>query len=77
MFTMKTMIRRSTNMSVSLPANMQEKLRQAASDDHRSVSSLVAAIVDAYLVREGYVYPGREELGLRPAARQLRIDFEY
>lgn len=64
------------NMSVSLPANMHDKLRQAACDDNRSVSSLVAAIVDAYLVREGYVYSGREQLGLRPATRQIRIDFE-
>lgn len=77
MFTMKRILHSSTNMSVSLPAVMQEKLRQAAQDDHRSVSSLVAALVDAYLTREGYLYPGRENLGLRPVTRQSRIEFEY
>jgi hypothetical protein len=77
MFTMKRILHSSTNMSVSLPAVMQEKLRQAAQDDHRSVSSLVAALVDAYLTREGYLYSGRETLGLRPVTRQSRIEFEY
>ena len=64
-------------MSVSLPAQMQEQLRQAAYDDNRSVSSLVAALVDAYLVREGYAYAGREHVAPRPVARQSRLELNY
>jgi hypothetical protein len=74
LFTMKRQVRHSTNMSVSLPAQMQQQLRQAAFDDNRSVSSLVAALVDAYLTREGYAYSGREQLAPRPIARQTRLD---
>jgi|WetSurMetagenome_2_1015567.scaffolds.fasta_scaffold738997_1 hypothetical protein len=73
---MKGMIR-TTNISVSLPGEMQEKLRQAAKDDNRSVSSLVTALVDAYLIREGYKYPGRERIAPRPVARQARLEFDY
>ena len=72
---MKSFTRHSTNISVSLPGEMQEKLRQAAHDDNRSVSSLVTALVDAYLVREGFKYPGRERIAPRPAARQTRLNY--
>lgn len=77
MFIMKRQIRHSINMSVSLPVQMQEQLRQAALDDNRSVSSLVAAIVDSYLIREGYAYPGREHVAPRPIARQTRLNLRY
>jgi len=73
---MKGMIRHSTNISVSLPGEMQEMLRRAALDDNRSVSSLVTALVDSYLVREGYKYPGRDRIAPRPATRQTHIYFE-
>jgi hypothetical protein len=56
---------------------MQEQLRQAAYDDNRSVSSLVTAIVDAYLIREGYNYHGRDAISPRPAARQTRLALNY
>jgi len=74
---MKGMIRHSTNISVSLPGEMQEMLRLAARDDNRSVSSLVTALVDAYLTREGYKYHGRERIAPRPVARQTHLDFDY
>lgn len=61
-------------MSVSLPIEMQQQLRQAAFDDNRSASSLVAALVDAYLTREGYHYPRRNEIAPRPIARQTRLN---
>jgi hypothetical protein len=56
---------------------MQEQLRQAAYDDNRSVSSLVTALVDAYLTREGYKYPGRDIVAPRPVARQERLPLAY
>jgi hypothetical protein len=74
---MKRLLRHSTNISVSLPIEMQEQLRQAAHDDNRSASSLVAALVDAYLTREGYKYPRRDEIALRPATRQTRLELNY
>ena len=77
MFTMKRHLRHSTSISVSLPIEMQEQLRQAAFDDNRSASSLVAALVDAYLTREGYKYPGRERIAPRPIARQTRLELSY
>jgi hypothetical protein len=77
LFTMKTHLRHATNMSVSLPAGMQEQLRRAAFDDNRSVSSLVAALVDAYLTREGYNYPERELVAPRPVAQQTRLGLDY
>jgi hypothetical protein len=77
MFTMERQSRHSTNMSVSLPVQMQEQLRQAAFDDNRSVSSLVAALVDAYLTREGYNWPGREQVAPRAATQQTRLEFNY
>ncbi len=52
---MKFRTRKSSNLSVSLPEDMQELLRRAAADDNRSVSSLVTALVGAYLIREGYM----------------------
>jgi hypothetical protein len=70
---MKSRTRRSTNISVSLPGEMQEMLRRAAVDDNRSVSSLVTALVDSYLVREGYKYPGRDRIAPRPVARQTHF----
>jgi hypothetical protein len=70
---MKRFSRNLKSVSVSLPATMQEQLRQAAFDDNRSVSSLVTALVDAYLTREGYNYPGRETGSPRPVARQTRL----
>lgn len=70
---MKRFSRNLKSVSVSLPATMQEQLRQAAFDDNRSVSSLVTALVDAYLTREGYNYPGREMVSPRPVARQTRL----
>lgn len=74
---MKRHTRNLRNVSVSLPAEMQEQLRQAAFDDNRSVSSLVTALVDAYLTREGYHYPGRESISPRPVARQTRLTMNY
>lgn len=74
---MKRHTRNLTSVSVSLPAEMQEQLRLAAYDDNRSVSSLVTALVDAYLIREGYLYPRRDSISPRPVARQTRLSLNY
>mgnify|MGYP003830976549 CR=1 FL=1 len=70
---MKNYTRRSTNLSISLPSEMQEVLRQAAFDDNRTVSSLIAALVDSYLIREGYILP-EQGLRIRPLPVQTRLD---
>jgi hypothetical protein len=74
---MKRHTRNLTSLSVSLPVEMQEQLRLAAYDDNRSVSSLVTALVDAYLTREGYKYPGRDAISPRPVTRQARLALDY
>lgn len=55
MFTMKTKKSSTVNLSVSLPPHLREMARQAAFDDNRSVSSLVACALQNHLRREGYL----------------------
>jgi post-segregation antitoxin (ccd killing protein) len=55
MFTMKTKKSSTVNLSVSLPPHLREVARQAAFDDNRSVSSLVACALQNHLRREGYL----------------------
>ncbi len=66
------MTRNARNLSVSLPADLLQLLRQAAYDDNRSVSSLVTALVRNHLDREGYLAAA----GLRKAPRQPQLNFE-
>ncbi|MBC2594220.1 hypothetical protein H5P28_08085 [Ruficoccus amylovorans] len=45
----------TVNVSVSLPPHLREIARQAAFDDNRSVSSLVACALKKHLRSEGYL----------------------
>ncbi len=45
----------TVNVSVSLPPQLREVARQAAFDDNRSVSSLVACALKKHLHSEGYL----------------------
>ena len=75
MFTMKRKYRNVKSLSVSLPEQMLNALHQAAFDDNRSVSSLVAAVVNCYLRQEGYMLKPDEEFAPRPLPRQTRLTF--
>ena len=69
---MKRKGRNARNLSVSLPGDLLEGLRQAAFDDNRSVSSLVTSLVQGHLEREGYLrnpFTGRR-------VRQAHLDFD-
>ncbi len=68
---MKRSGRNATNLSVSLPGELLELLRQAAFDDNRSVSSLVTSLVQSHLDREGYL----RQPSAAPAPRQARLGF--
>lgn len=46
---------RTINVSISLPPALREAARQAAFDDNRSFSSLVARLLNQYLQKEGYL----------------------
>lgn len=70
---MKRRGRNATNLSVSLPGELLELLRQAAFDDNRTVSSLVAALVRGHLDREGYL---KTTCPSGPMQRQTRLPFE-
>jgi len=52
---------------------MHEVLRLAALDDNRSVSSLVTALVDTYLRREGYLTKD-VDFHREPLSRQTRLN---
>jgi hypothetical protein len=56
---MKTKKLSTVNLSVSLPPHLREVARQAAFDDNRSVSSLVACALQNHLRREGYLDDAR------------------
>jgi|GEM_PF-2747593 len=72
MNTMKRRASRASNVSISIPLDMREVLQQAAYDDNRSVSSLISALVNSYLVREGYCLP-RNDFRPLPPSRQTRL----
>lgn len=46
---------RTTNVSISLPPALRDAARQAAFDDNRSLSSLVARLLSQHLQKEGYL----------------------
>lgn len=52
---MKNTNLRTTNVSISLPPSLRDAARQAAFDDNRSFSSLVARLLSQYLQKEGYL----------------------
>lgn len=63
MFTMKTPKNRTVNVSISLPPHLRDAARQAAFDDNRSMSSLVAWLLQHHLSAEGYLGgPPREPI---------------
>ncbi|MFA5257602.1 MAG: hypothetical protein WC360_05570 [Opitutales bacterium] len=70
---MRRRAKHATGISVSLPAEMHEVLRLAALDDNRSVSSLVTALVDTYLRREGYLTKD-VDFHREPLSRQTRLN---
>ncbi len=55
MSTMKKQSRHHVNLSVSLPQDLRDAARQAAFDDNRSVSSLIATVLKGHLSDEGYL----------------------
>lgn len=65
---------KKVNISVSLPEPLRKQAKKAASDDNRSVSSLVSSLLKSYLVREGYVAGGKEEME-EVRLRQTRLSY--
>ena len=57
MITMKKQNTHHVNLSVSLPQDLRDAARQAAFDDNRSVSSLIATVLKNHLSNEGYLEP--------------------
>lgn len=62
---MKHNEQRTTNVSISLPQPLRDAARQAAFDDNRSFSSLVAWLLKEHLQREGYLEERRPVFRLR------------
>ncbi|MBK1859482.1 hypothetical protein [Cerasicoccus arenae] len=58
------MKKRTVNVSISLPKSLRDAARNAAVDDQRSVSSLVASLLKDHLCAEGYI-----SATLQPAER--------
>ena len=66
---MKTKKTSTVNLSVSLHPHLREVARQAAFDDNRSVSSLVACALQNHLRREGYLDATTADTGTPAAGR--------
>ena len=61
------------NLSVSLPQDLRDAARQAAFDDNRSLSSLIASALKGQLLAEGYLTrPGASAGGNRRGRRCRR-----
>ncbi|MBN2068371.1 MAG: hypothetical protein JW739_01930 [Opitutales bacterium] len=56
---MKTTQKR-ISLSISLPLELRDAARQAAFDDNRSLSGLIAALLLDYVQREQYLPPVRK-----------------
>lgn len=59
MYSMKTTQKR-ISLSISLPLELRDAARQAAFDDNRSLSGLIAALLLDYVQREQYLPPVRK-----------------
>lgn len=53
--TMKTQKSQKISISISLPQDLRDLGRQAAFDDNRPLSSLIAVLLEEHLLREGYI----------------------
>lgn len=67
---MKDESTRSINVSISLPPSLRDAARQAAFDDNRSFSSLVAWLLSQHLQKEGYLEERRASFRLRSDRRR-------
>lgn len=52
---MKSSINPTVNVSISLPQTLRDAARQAAVEDQRTMSSLVASLLKDHLCAEGYL----------------------
>ncbi|WP_269542929.1 hypothetical protein [Cerasicoccus fimbriatus] len=66
---MKALNKSTVNVSITLPPSLHLAARQAASEDQRSLSGLIASLLKDHLCAEGYVSPTLERLE-RPYSRR-------
>ncbi|WP_309382706.1 hypothetical protein [Cerasicoccus frondis] len=59
---MRTLNTTTVNLSISIAPNLRDAARQAASEDQRSLSSLIASLLKDHLCAEGYLSPTLERL---------------
>ncbi|WP_309395948.1 hypothetical protein [Cerasicoccus maritimus] len=52
---MKTLNNTTVNLSISITPILRDAARQAASEDQRSLSSLIASLLKEHLCAEGYL----------------------
>ncbi len=68
---------KKVNISISMTDFLRRQLRRAATDDHRSVSSLVTGLLRVHLRREGYATSRSENEDVEVARpKQIRMKFE-
>jgi hypothetical protein len=66
---------RTANIGLRVEPDLKEAAERAATDDHRSVASLLEKLLTEHLEREGYLKRGVPHSGRSPARpRKLKAD---
>jgi hypothetical protein len=65
-------MRDSVTITFRAPAALQDGLRRAAADDHRTLSSLLVKVLSDWLEAQGYTAPPKQQAKAKPRAARKR-----